>query len=1095
MINYQYESLFRQDSIDKQIHITGDGISLDNSLIFQGSFELDEAIDTNDDLMFGSIYSSSLKFTTSDVESSFIGKSLAVTMTVDNHSTDDFTVGTYKVEEEKWTANRTKKEIVAYDSLYDAINKDVTDWYNALTFPMTLATFRHSFFTHVGITEKTTSLINDDMTLQKGINPSRLLGGEVIRAICQINGCFGRMTRDNKFDYKVLSSISVYNVTPSMYTECKFEDYTVNQIDKVIIRQEENDIGGSYGSGDNALIIQGNFLVYGLENGYETIAQNILSVVGSITYTPAEISCIGNPCVEVGDLITVSRTNGQTFQTYVLSRKLNNIQSIKDQYTSFGNESRMNDSYLYDNEWLQLLGKTNKLTRTVDETISEVGELGNAVTTIRQDTDSLEIQVQSMQEQLDGETQYYERHGEPTLLNYPYWDFTRGIPCNNTIVLDAIYDDKMHEGGSRYPHFTYYDEDLKNYMRALCIDLDTGNGYRFIQENGVWTWKQIADSDFSILYNQIAELNIEVDGIEERVSNTELTVTSLGQQVSTNTTNISTTASGLSAEITRATTIEGNLSNSVNTNSQNIGVLSDNLGNEINRATEAETLLSTSITATASAITTQVAQTYQTIADMDNYYDSNYIDGHYYTQNQSNNRYYTQTQTNSLINQSASSITATVSQNYYNKTTSDNRYYASSDATILIGRVSDVEGDITDINGDISNINGDITDMNDPTKSGSLANQITAKVSDTYGNNQSAFSWVLKSTGFDVKNSGTSVFKVNSSGVEVTGNIKATSGQIGSGNSVFTIGNKAIYNGVTSMSDTTHNGIYLGTDGIRLGKGNFSVTSAGALTMNSGSISLGSGVFTVNNNGYLTATSGRISSWDIYQYGLNCHNDVFPDDSLLIGLDSSTTPIRDYQISANRKLTIYTSGVLNLVAGSTFATVTGNIINKDFAQHVALVASDQKFEFSTYGTSPNTYWRCVGGSDGIVRLGDSDRRWGQIYSTNSTIATSDRKEKKYIKPLRKSAREFIMNLNPVSYQFKNGESGRTHYGLIAQDVEETMKDLGMTDLDFAGFCKDEKGDDYIYGLRYEEFIAPMIKTIQLQQEEIEELKRRVGTNG
>ena len=80
-----------------------------------------------------------------------------------------------------------------------------------------------------------------------------------------------------------------------------------------------------------------------------------------------------------------------------------------------------------------------------------------------------------------------------------------------------------------------------------------------------------------------------------------------------------------------------------------------------------------------------------------------------------------------------------------------------------------------------------------------------------------------------------------------------------------------------------------------------------------------------------------------------------------------------------------------------------------------------------------------------------------------------------------------MNLNPVSYQFKNGESGRTHYGLIAQDVEETMKELGMTDTDFAGFCKD--GDRY--GLRYEEFIAPLIKTVQLMQDEINDLRSRI----
>ena len=151
------------------------------------------------------------------------------------------------------------------------------------------------------------------------------------------------------------------------------------------------------------------------------------------------------------------------------------------------------------------------------------------------------------------------------------------------------------------------------------------------------------------------------------------------------------------------------------------------------------------------------------------------------------------------------------------------------------------------------------------------------------------------------------------------------------------------------------------------------------------------------------------------------------------------------------------------------------------------------------------------GATYLMRLGMPNYRWNQIYSTSSSISTSDRNEKKDIVPLDESARDFIMALNPVSYKFINGESGRTHYGMIAQDVEEEMAELGMTALDFGGFCKDQKTvpykrmegeceitDDmpvegeYRYGLRYEEFMAPAIKTIQLQQEELNELRTELA---
>lgn len=83
--------------------------------------------------------------------------------------------------------------------------------------------------------------------------------------------------------------------------------------------------------------------------------------------------------------------------------------------------------------------------------------------------------------------------------------------------------------------------------------------------------------------------------------------------------------------------------------------------------------------------------------------------------------------------------------------------------------------------------------------------------------------------------------------------------EIGKGVKPFTIGatdgtngHAYIYNGVTSKDDTAHDGIYLGTDGITLGKGVFKVTTAGALTATS-----------VDITGKITATSGQIAGWYI----------------------------------------------------------------------------------------------------------------------------------------------------------------------------------------------------------------------------------------
>lgn len=149
------------------------------------------------------------------------------------------------------------------------------------------------------------------------------------------------------------------------------------------------------------------------------------------------------------------------------------------------------------------------------------------------------------------------------------------------------------------------------------------------------------------------------------------------------------------------------------------------------------------------------------------------------------------------------------------------------------------------------------------------------------------------------------------------------------------------------------------------------------------------------------------------------------------------------------------------------------------------------------------------GMNGAISLGSGNYRFSQLYVTSSSISTSDKNYKDDIKSLTNKHLQFFMKLQPVSFLFKEGTSGRTHIGFIAQDVEQAMSECGLTDLDFAGFCKDQKIDsklvdgeevnepildengnpEYIYSLRYEEFIALNTYTIQKLWNRVETLEK------
>ena len=179
--------------------------------------------------------------------------------------------------------------------------------------------------------------------------------------------------------------------------------------------------------------------------------------------------------------------------------------------------------------------------------------------------------------------------------------------------------------------------------------------------------------------------------------------------------------------------------------------------------------------------------------------------------------------------------------------------------------------------------------------------------------------------------------------------------------------------------------------------------------------------------------------------------------------------------------------------------------------------------FRPSGTGGSTITDKSGNKCAPLNLGTSNNRWNNLYISSSAISTSDKNKKHNINIINlDNAKQIINGLLPKTYKFDDGTSGRTHYGLIAQDVEQLLIKLGIDTKDFAAFIKspkineyevdrvdengnivlDENGNsqkeikyeviegEYDYALRYEEFIAPLIKVVQEHEKEIEELKNK-----
>lgn len=82
--------------------------------------------------------------------------------------------------------------------------------------------------------------------------------------------------------------------------------------------------------------------------------------------------------------------------------------------------------------------------------------------------------------------------------------------------------------------------------------------------------------------------------------------------------------------------------------------------------------------------------------------------------------------------------------------------------------------------------------------------------------------------------------------------------------------------------------------------------------------------------------------------------------------------------------------------------------------------------------------------------------------------------------------EFINKLKPKSYKYNNNTNEIIYNGLIAQDVEQTLKEL---DAEFSGLCKPNT-DSENYSIRYGDFVIPLINAVKDQQQQIEALNKK-----
>lgn len=355
---------------------------------------------------------------------------------VDADTGTEYQIGIYTCEKpEKDGGNKYK--VTAYDNIAK-LDIDVADWLNSLNFPITIEAFANSLAAKCGLTFKNVPPINGDYPVQ-AFTANSSTGRDLMKMVAQATGCFIRAAANGELEYawyvtnselliatnkakslrfhktaydkenKILRDRQVVKLrtadvvyqpesTPYFSGQLTFSDFTVTAIDKVQVKQSDDDVGVIYpadAAGTNALVISGNkLLVTDSDATLRPYVKNLYDRLNNMVYVPcSNIQTPETLDIRAGDIVTV--TDGKRkFVTWITSIKrsgnrctFESVGSINRNTTTTVNNAKYNSKQ----KILEISATVDGLTVKAEQTTKDISGLSTQYTQLEQTFDKFEL--------------------------------------------------------------------------------------------------------------------------------------------------------------------------------------------------------------------------------------------------------------------------------------------------------------------------------------------------------------------------------------------------------------------------------------------------------------------------------------------------------------------------------------------------------------------------------------------------------------------------------------------------------------------------------------------------------------------------------
>lgn len=315
------------------------------------------------------------------------------------------------------SANRLK--LTGYDRV-TRLDRDLTNWLLKLSgWPYSLLDFSRLVCGACGLALSNESIPNGDFSVEK-FSAQGTTGRQLLRWAGQIAGRFLRARADGTLEFAWYQENSALAIGPGAGEDglfyfsgsLKYEDYETAPIEKVLLRRSEQDVGVAWPDteAENTYLISGNYLLSAKsEEALLPVAECLFAALEGVTYTPCRVSVPADFRIGVGDILTLTDSNGKTLRMLVMTR----IQSgQRDTLVCTGSRDRNCASAVYNQSYQALTGRMLEIRKSVDGLTVRASELEQenenlqvkVSSQISQSAREVELSFSRVQEQVDANT-------------------------------------------------------------------------------------------------------------------------------------------------------------------------------------------------------------------------------------------------------------------------------------------------------------------------------------------------------------------------------------------------------------------------------------------------------------------------------------------------------------------------------------------------------------------------------------------------------------------------------------------------------------------------------------------------------------------